>query len=86
MIKMNKANETFKKLYGSTLLLLSKEDLIQMIAMYHSCYFKIGETCIEESKDNIDSNAAVERIKNYLKEVDFKFYNEESLRRKINGY
>ena len=82
---MNKANETFKKLYGSTLLLLSKEDLIQMIAMYHSCYFKIGETCIEESKDNIDSNAAVERIKNYLKEVDFKFYNEESLRRKING-
>lgn len=82
---MNKANETFKKLYGSTLLLLSKEDLIQMIAMYHSCYFKIGETCIEESKDNIDSNAAVERIRNYLKEVDFKFYNEESLRRKING-
>ena len=82
---MNKANETFKKLYGSTLLLLSKEDLIQMIAMYHSFYFKIGETCIEESKDNIDSNAAVERIKNYLKEVDFKFYNEESLRRKING-
>ena len=82
---MNKANETFKKLYGSTLLLLSKEYLIQMIAMYHSCYFKIGETCIEESKDNIDSNAAVERIKNYLKEVDFKFYNEESLRRKING-
>ena len=73
---MNKANETFKKLYGSTLLLLSKEDLIQMIAMYHSCYFKIGETCIEESKDNIDSNAAVERIRNYLKEVDFKFYNE----------
>ena len=73
---MNKANETFKKLYGSTLLLLSKEDLIQMIAMYHSCYFKIGETCIEESKDNIDSNAAVERIRNYLKEFDFKFYNE----------
>lgn len=82
-IKMNKANETFKKLYGSTLLLLSKEDLIQMIAIYRSCCFKIGSTCVEESKDNIDSNSAVERIRDYLKEVDFKFYDEEMLKRMI---
>ena len=79
------SNKTFKYLYRSNLLSLSKEDLIQIIAMYHSCYFKIGETCVEESKDNIDSNVVVERIRDYLKEADFKFYNEESLRRKING-
>ena len=82
---MNKANELFKELYESTLLSLSKEDLIQIIAMYHSCCSKIGETCVEESKDNIDSSAAVERIRKYLDEVDFKFYDEKSLRRKING-
>lgn len=53
--------QAFKDLYGSTLLSLSKEDLIQIIAMYHSCYCKIGETCVEESKDNIDLSAAVEK-------------------------
>lgn len=73
---MSKSIELFKELYGYTLLSFLKEDLIQMIAMYHSCYFKIGETCVEESKDNIDSNVAVERIRDYLKEADFKFYNE----------
>lgn len=52
--------QAFKDLYGSTLLSLSKEELLQIIAMYNSCYYKIGETCVEESKDNIDSNAAVE--------------------------
>lgn len=78
--------QAFKDLYGSTLLSLSKEDLIQIIAMYNSCYCKIGETCVEESKDNIDLSAAVEKIRDYLDEVDFKFYDEESLRRKINGY
>lgn len=82
---MNRANVLFKNLYGSTLLSLSKEELLQMIAMYHNCCLKIGETCVEESKDNIDSSAAVERIRKYLDEVDFKFYDEKSLRRKING-
>lgn len=77
------SNKTFKYLYRSNLLSLSKEDLIQIIAMYHSCYCKIGETCVEESKDNIDSNSAVERIRDYLKEVDFKFYDEEMLKRMI---
>lgn len=80
---MNKLKESFKKLYESTLLSLSKEELIQIIEMYHSCYSKIAETCVEESKDNIDSNSAVERIRDYLKEVDFKFYDEEMLKRMI---
>ena len=80
---MNKSIEMFKDLYGSTLLSLSKEELIQMIAMYHNCYFKIGETCVEESKQHIESNEAVNKIRDYLNEVDFKFYDEEMLRKKI---
>lgn len=80
---MNKANETFKKLYDPTLLSLSKEELIQIIAMYRSCCFKIGSTCIEESKLHIDSDKAVDKIRNYLDEVDFKFYDEEKIRRDL---
>ena len=80
---MSKSIELFKELYESTLLSLSKEELIQIIAMYHSCYSKIGETCVEESKDNINSSAAVEKIRDYLNEVDFKFYDEEKLRRDL---
>lgn len=83
---MNKSIEMFKDLYGSTLLSLSKEELIQMIAMYHNCYSKIGITCVEESKCNIKSDEAVDKIRNYLNEVDFKFYDEEMLRKKIKEY
>ena len=79
---MNKSIEMFKDLYGSTLLSLSKEELIQIIAIYHSCYSKIGETCVEESKCHIESNEAVERIRYYLNKVDFKFYDEEILKRR----
>lgn len=80
---MNKANETFKKLYGPTLLSLSKEELIQIIAIYRSCCFKIGSTCVEESKLNIDSDKAVDKIRSYLNEVDFKFYDEDQLRKDL---
>lgn len=80
---MGKYFEMFKDLYGSTLLSLSKEELIQIITMYHSCYSKIGETCVYESKQHIESNEAVNKIRDYLNEVDFKFYNEEMLRKKI---
>ena len=79
---MNKSIEMFKDLYGSTLLSLSKEELIQIIAIYHSCYSKIGETCVEESKCHIESNEAIERIRYYLNKVDFKFYDEEILKRR----
>lgn len=80
---MGKYFEKFKNLYSSTLLSLSKEELIQIITMYHSCYSKIGETCVYESKQHIESNEAVDKIRDYLNEVDFKFYNEEMLRKKI---
>ena len=70
---MNKSIEMFKDLYGSTLLSLSKEELIQIIAIYHSCYSKIGETCVEESKCHIESNEAVDKIRDYLSDM-YKLY------------
>ena len=78
-------SKNFKELYGSTLLSLSKEELIEIITRYRTCCFKIGETCVEESKDNIDSNATVERIRKYLKSVDFKFYDETVLKETVNN-
>lgn len=78
-------SKNFKELYGSTLLSLSKEELIEIITRYRICCFKIGETCVEESKDNIDSNATVERIRKYLKSVDFKFYDETVLKETVNN-
>ena len=78
-------NNNLKELYGSTLLSLSKEELIEIIARYRNCCFKIGETCVEESKYHIESSDAMDKIKDYLKNIDFKFYDEEMLRRKINN-
>lgn len=77
------SNNNFKELYGPTLLFLSKEELIEIIARYRTCCFKIGETCVEESKCNIKLDEAVDKIRDCLKSVDFKFYDEEILRKKI---
>ena len=79
------SNNNFKELYGTTLLSLSKEELIEIIARYRNCCFKIGQTCVEESKYHIESSDAMDKIKDYLKNIDFKFYDEEMLRRKINN-
>ena len=70
---MEKCFEMFKDLYGSTLLSLSKEELIQIIAIYYSCYSKIGEACVEESKCHIESSEAVDKIRDYLSDM-YKLY------------
>lgn len=81
---MNKKSyEAFKKLYGNTLLSLSKEELIKMIAIYRNCYIKIGETCVDESKLEIRPKTAIDRIRHYLNEVDFIFYDEDLLKRDL---
>lgn len=54
-----------------------------MIAMYHSCCFKIGETCVEESKEHIGSDEAIDKIRDYLRSVDFKFYDIETLKENL---
>ena len=78
-----KSCEAFKKLYGATLLSLSKEELIKMIEIYRDCYIKIGETCVDESKLDIRPKTAIDRIRHYLNEVDFVFYDEELLKRDL---
>lgn len=76
----------FKELYGETLNDLSKNELIIIIEAYRSCIFKVSETCVDESKMNIASDAAIEQIRNYLHDVDFTFYNEELLKKQIQLY
>lgn len=83
---MGKYFEKFKNLYSSTLLSLSKEELIKIIAIYHRCKFMVGETCVDESKGYIESNEAVDEIRNYLNEVNFKFYDEKMLRKQLKEY
>lgn len=77
---MNESIGLFKELYNSTLLSLSKEELIKMICLYHNCCFKIGETCVEESKEHIESDKAINKIRDCLRYVDFKFYDIETLK------
>ena len=76
----------FKALYGESLKELSKDELISIIEIYRSCIFKISETCVDESKQNIDSKTAIKQIQNYLYETDFNFFNKELLRNQIRLY
>ena len=45
---------------------LSKEQLIYLIEQYQHSQFLIGEACVEESKQHISSENAVQKIRSYL--------------------
>ena len=45
---------------------LSKEQLIYLIDQMRHSLCLIGETCVEESKLHIDSDEAVDKIRNYI--------------------
>ena len=45
---------------------LSKEQLIYLIEQYYHSQFLIGEACVEESKQHISSEQAVQEIREYL--------------------
>jgi hypothetical protein len=45
---------------------LSKEQLIYLIEQLNRSQFLIGEVCVEESKCHIESDKAVDKIRNYL--------------------
>ena len=52
---------------------LTKEQLIYLVEQFKHSMFFIGETCIDESKNEIDSHVAVARIrKNLAKWIDYK--------------
>lgn len=48
------------------LLELSKEQLIYLIEQLNHSQFLIGETCVRESKWELDSDKAVDRIREYI--------------------
>lgn len=72
-----------RELYKETLSELSKEDLITIIESYYHCKFMIGETLVSESKSNISSDRALDNIRGYLSNVDFKFYDKKKLKYQI---
>lgn len=45
---------------------LSKEQLIYLIEQYYHSQFLIGEVCVEESKQHISSERAINKIRNCL--------------------
>lgn len=45
---------------------LSKDQLIYLIEQFYHSQFLISETCVEESKQHISSENAVQKIRSYL--------------------
>ena len=45
--------------------------------IYKHTYFMIGETLVEESKQHITSEKACDKIREYLKEMNWKLHKTE---------
>ena len=45
---------------------LSKDQLIYLIEQFYHSQFLIGEACVDESKQHISSENAVQKIRSYL--------------------
>lgn len=56
---------------------LSKEQLIYLIEQLNHSQFLIGETCVDESKQHIDSHDAVDKIRKYLYYIPSMYRTEE---------
>lgn len=67
------------KLENEILSTLSKEQLICIIDKYQKSLFYISETCVDESKKEILSKNAVEKIRNYIYVLPNR-YNEKDLK------
>lgn len=50
----------------NVLMQLSKEQLVYLIEQFHHSAFMISEVCVDESKRHIDSNKAVDKIRDYI--------------------
>lgn len=53
---------------------LSKDQLIYLIEQYYHSQFLISEICVDESKQHISSERAVQKIRSYLYNMP-KIYN-----------
>lgn len=52
----------------------SKDELIEIISHYRSMYFFVSETCVDESKRDIDSDKAIKDIRDYLFKHQYDLY------------
>lgn len=57
---------------------LSKERLLYLISQFEDSMFCIGETCVNESKSEIDPHTAVKHIRDSIFTVP-KFYDNKNL-------
>lgn len=62
---------------------LSKEQLIYLIDQMRHSLCLIGETCVEESKLHIDSDEAVDKIREYIYDMP-NLYNATDLKAYID--
>ena len=62
---------------------LSKEQLIYLIEQFYHSQFLISETCVEESKQHISSEKAVQKICNYLYDMP-STYNIDNFKAQID--
>lgn len=66
-----------------TLSQLSKEQLIYLIEQLNHSQLLISETCVDESKQHIDSNKAVDKIRSYIYNMP-SMYDAEELKAYID--
>lgn len=60
----------FPKYIRENLEKLTKDELIYLIREYDHACFCIGETLVDQSKQNISNEYAFEKIRNYLSDLD----------------
>ena len=60
----------FPKYIKENLEKLTKDQLIYLIREYDHAWFCIGETLVDQSKQNISDEFAFEKIRNYLYNLD----------------
>ena len=58
---------------------LDKEQLIYLIEQFYHSSFLISEVCVDESKLHIDSDKAVDKIRNYIYDMP-SMYDEEEVK------
>lgn len=62
---------------------LSKDQLIYLIEQFYHSQFLIGEACVDESKQHISSENAVQKIRSYLYDMP-SIYNVEHFKAQID--
>ena len=62
---------------------LSKDQLIYLTEQYYHSQFLIGEACVEESKQHISSEQAIQEIREYLYDMP-STYNVDNFKAQID--